>query len=218
MKTSSIFRTLSLLTIGLIYYSCQNEDVSSKSNIQEERQSTVRSNLLNFTLSKDITNFKFTPEKGAYAITSGQPWEGTLQTSEINYHYSIIVLAGRKKSHSVGKWYAKQIGHGQAACTIQGQKSLPSELHFAFRGSISFTYKGENYEVPYTTIAQGEHSYRNNWWIGGPNYFRNSNKHTHTTYILQTEIQPQNGKKTQPAKLLSFTFYKSNVFRVSIID
>jgi hypothetical protein len=99
---------------------------------------------------------------GNHSITSGQPWGGVsagMSGSELQ----IVAKAGRKASDTPANWFNSNVSN--AACTIANVYSLPSELNFAFTGTI--TIEGNSYPV---TMGQGNSLEYNNWWIGGPGW------------------------------------------------
>lgn len=99
-----------------------------------------------------------------HSITSGQPWGGVNASFSTSGTLSIDAVAGRKKSSGVADWFRSNAS--TATCTAGCGSAWPSELNFAFVGTI--TINGTEYPI---TIGQGSMwTGTNNWWIGGPGW------------------------------------------------
>ncbi|WP_445710114.1 hypothetical protein [Flavobacterium sp.] len=113
-----------------------------------------------------LSDFNFTVTD--YHITDGQPWDG-ITTSSNKKEAIITVKAGRKGSEPTAKWFKTAIGNG-SAIGCQTIDKLPTELNFAFKGTMSFSHGKDLFVGKDIVLAQGSTAgSRNNWWIGGPN-------------------------------------------------
>lgn len=99
-----------------------------------------------------------------YSITGGQPWNGITTSTDLTTPgastTAITAEAGRKNSLGPANWFDTQ-----STAAIGGDadhNGNPSELNFAFAGSLSVD--GVSYPV---VIGQGSNAQGNNWWIGG---------------------------------------------------
>jgi hypothetical protein len=115
----------------------------------------------------------FTPDWGnpplsfslaEHNITSGQPWGG-VSTGTQGSAWGLNAQAGRHKSSGVGSWFRSHASVSTCANWPSGCNDFPSELNFAFTGTL--TINGTGYPI---TIGQGSIPPHNNWWIGGPGW------------------------------------------------
>lgn len=138
-----------------------NKEVEEEDD--DNLRATARDNYLYFSCP-NITNFSFTLEDKS--ITSGQPWDAFSTYYDSNGG-RIYVRAGRKGSQGVATWFRNNLNGGQALGINSGGVTFPSELNFAFKGTLSFTLQGKTYNLKNTIIGQGHFNTTNNWWIGG---------------------------------------------------
>ena len=125
---------------------------------------TLRTNTFTLKMS-GMSNLKF--DVHGYSYTSGQPWEGISSITCSSGSCVLTVKAGRHGSTRVANWFKAVVDDGSAiAC--DSDADWPNELNFGFRGTMSFDYRGNTYVGKEIAIAQGHHTARNNWWIGGP--------------------------------------------------
>lgn len=125
---------------------------------------TIRDN--DFTLKMTgMSDMEF--DISGHSITSGQPWEGISKIScNSSGDCTMTVRAGRKGSKNVAQWFKDNVDGGSAlGCSTIDQ--MPSELNFAFIGTMTFSHGGKTYTGTDIVIAQGHGGGRNNWWIGG---------------------------------------------------
>lgn len=98
---------------------------------------------------------------GDYSVTAGQPWQGVTGCPSAVDNCTITVMAGRNKTTPVAQWFTQNAP--TAYCTGDCGGSQPSELNFAFTGTI--TINSSSYPI---TLGQGSSSPGvNNWWFGG---------------------------------------------------
>ena len=110
-----------------------------------------------------IANFEFTVEE--YCISSGQPWGG-VTTETLTGIGRINVEAGRHGTSEVAQRFTEQLDQG--SCIGNSSSStLPSNLNFAFIGTMSYEHNNKKRVCNNVLIGQG-HSTRNTWWLGGP--------------------------------------------------
>ena len=124
---------------------------------------TQHSNTFNITLGSGVTSLSFEPNNSAYSVTSGQPWGGVTGCSVTSGTCVITVLAGRSKSSAVAQWFGSQNFPAMCVFGCSGISNLavPSELNFAFNGSLVVNGVGNG-----VTIGQGsDGAGANNWWI-----------------------------------------------------
>lgn len=132
---------------------------------KEAVESTIRTN--EFTLvMPGLSNLKF--EIQSYSISSGQPWEGISKIECNKEGCTMFVMAGRHGTSATANWFADAIESG-SAIGCDTYDTMPGELNFAFKGTLSFDHGGKTYNGNDVVIAQGSNARsRNNWWIGGP--------------------------------------------------
>jgi len=97
-----------------------------------------------------------------HSITGGQPWGG-VTTGTPDMDWGIDAKAGRKGSTGPAEWFKAHASN--ATYTSGGSGAWPSELNFAYTGTI--TIDGNSYTI---VIGQGNSFGRNNWWVGGPGW------------------------------------------------
>lgn len=95
---------------------------------------------------------------------------------------------GRKKSYEVADWFRASIPYYKTTAN-----NSPSELNFAFLGTLSMTISGGQYNNDATlvtfedvAIAQGHNYNSNNWWFGGKNCEHDTSDETVTCQSTQT--------------------------------
>lgn len=130
----------------------------------ESVDATIRTN--EFTLEMSgLSNLKFDIQ--SHFITDGQPWEGISKIQCSDTGCTMYVEAGRKGSSETADWFKSAINPG-SAIGCDTYDTLPEELNFAFKGTMTFDHGGKTYTGKDIVIAQGSTIVRNNWWIGGP--------------------------------------------------
>ena len=212
---------LSMLYFLCFSFACSTQTVDPKVIVDKETtdfnnsQAALRSNEVCFNLNK-IDNFHF-DKNGGLDITNQQPWEGYYQKKDKYNVHKIIIMAGRKKSNSVAKWFRKNIKNGVAiGCTAI--TSLPLELNFAMKGSITFDYVGKHYQSDEILIGQGNRDFRNNWWFGAENASRYYASDLQPVLIIQAYCT------TEPITSIALVIKESsnkdmvNSFDISIIN
>ncbi len=145
------------LSIALGLAGCGSDDSS------QVVDTTLHDNWLYLQPYYNVSFSSVSYEEIEHQITSGQPWDGV--TSSYNGAFlNIDARAGRKGSSSVATWFKDNCS--VAICTLDCGGDWPSELNFAFTGTIWI--EGTSYPI---TIGQGHSAAGlNNWWIGGPGW------------------------------------------------
>lgn len=110
-----------------------------------------------------MTDFHFTEK--AYARADGQSYGGTVSGLEGD-EGTITVRASHKGFVEIADWFNQQVDRGSAtACGLA--RSIPEELHFAVRGSITIYQDDSVILCDNLVVAQGRFLTGNRWWIGG---------------------------------------------------
>lgn len=126
------------------------------------------------SLSSGGPNASFSAS-GQYSITGGQPWGGVVSGPGGSGGLPAVLItaqAGRKGSSGPAQWFMSNAQGGQLISDFGGDDSGPSNLNFAFTGTLTIgALDGSstvyNYDL---VIGQGHVTTVNNWWIGGPGW------------------------------------------------
>lgn len=132
------------------------------------------------TCCKSLTsggpNISFT-WSGQNSITGGQPWGGITSgpgtdSSSGLPELQITAFAGRKGSSGPANWFVSNSAGGWFISDFSGGESGPTNLNFAFTGTLTvIPADGSTPANTYTVvIGQGHVATVNNWWMSGPGW------------------------------------------------
>lgn len=128
--------------------------------------------------SPTITSMDFEFDGQDFSISSGKTFAG-VDSTYVNGVLTISAYANRHKTSSVADWFYDRSGGDEHHIkpTQDNTNSKPSQLNFAFCGTLTVEYDGAATDRVPICLGQGHDAnpggifdagyFGNNWWIGG---------------------------------------------------